>query len=398
MIRNLLTTACILTWIVSCVQEPRNVIKGEIEGLEVGDKIILSVEDIEGSMWIATDSAIVSKAGEFTLVTGATGSLVQLTRLRAGEAFNPRDRHEPRCFLEGFAELRVTGSVEEWDDMKTSGGLYAHPDMQVFPRLADSTRVIMDELHAINDQLLKEIDALNNQTMAINEAKTYAKFVKLREQGRGISRRVDSLQVAFREKYPGMAYSAEILRRDYGLLVADLDKYEEAFHALSPAVRESPAGQMLRAQVDDFRASKIGAVAPDFTRVDLNGREVTLSAFRGKYVLLDFWGTWCGPSKMSRPVLVELYAALQAKGANIEFIGISCDEQNDVDWVKAIEEDKLAWIQVNDTYPGTPKSIRKRFATLTAVPTSILISPEGKILYKDFAALVIPKVKELFGL
>jgi hypothetical protein len=75
----------VVLWIISCVNEPQNVIKGEVEGLEVGDKVILSVEDIEGSLWIAVDSAIVSKAGEFTLTTKVSGSAVQLAYLKAGK-------------------------------------------------------------------------------------------------------------------------------------------------------------------------------------------------------------------------------------------------------------------------------------------------------------------------
>jgi thiol-disulfide isomerase/thioredoxin len=147
--------------------------------------------------------------------------------------------------------------------------------------------------------------------------------------------------------------------------------------------------------IASVRASEPGAVAPDFSLKALDGQEVALSGFRGKYVLLDFWGSWCGPCRESSPMLVSLYKSLKEKGANIEFIGIACSEQDDADWTTAIENDNLAWIHLNDSHSEKGKSIQKQYA-IFAVPTTVLISPEGAIVYKEHPLRIIPKVSELF--
>jgi hypothetical protein len=206
MTQRFLTAIFILVGGASCVHAPQNVIKGEIEGLEVGDKIILSVEDPDGSSWIATDSAIVSKAGKFTLTTKVTGSTVQLTHLKAGEAFDP-ETQAPKCFLEGYASLRATGSVKGWYYMKMSGGLYAHPDMQDIIQITDSARAIQ-----------KEGGLLFSRARETNDMQLQANAIKLLEQSNAIFRSTDSLKADFREKHPEMAYSADLLRFDYALM------------------------------------------------------------------------------------------------------------------------------------------------------------------------------------
>jgi thiol-disulfide isomerase/thioredoxin len=385
MARVFLTTVFVLTWMIACAQGPRNVIRGEIEGLEVGDKIILSVEDPDGATWIATDSTIVSKAGEFTLVTSVTGSTVLLARVKAGEAFNPGDVQVPRCFLEGYAELRVTGNVKEWFFLEKSGGLYAHPGLQ---RLVSVT----DRMTATR----KEIMALLARARETGDARLQDKMEEMFEAHDALARNTKALEREFREQHPGMAYSAAILRNDHDLM-EELDRYEEAFHALAPGVQDSPEGRLARDYIASVRASGVGAVAPDFTLADMDGNEVTLSAFRGKHVLIDFWGSWCEPCRDANPRLVALHDAARAKNVNIEFISIATNEQDDEGWREAIKEDKLTWIQLNDTRPGKSRSVQKQYA-IRGVPSSLLISPDGIILYKGVSFRVIPEIKKFLEL
>ncbi|MDR2064898.1 MAG: TlpA family protein disulfide reductase [Prevotellaceae bacterium] len=136
--------------------------------------------------------------------------------------------------------------------------------------------------------------------------------------------------------------------------------------------------------------SNVGSIAPDFTIKALDGREITLSKIKGKYVLIDFWGSWCRPCRKSSPMLVELYNQLKTKNADIEFISIACNERNDEVWEKAIKDDKLIWTQLKiDRNTGIKYNI-------AGVPTCILISPEGKILYREHPSSLIPKIKKMF--
>ncbi|MDR2292186.1 MAG: AhpC/TSA family protein [Prevotellaceae bacterium] len=369
----------------SCKQEEQNAITGKVDGLEIGDRIILSIEDPDGSKWIAVDSAVVDKVGEFTLKTKVSDNYVQLTYLKSDEKFKPEKKQSPRCFLESYAEISVTGNTADWRYIKMTGGLYNHPDMSEINRITDSANNIQKE----GIKQLAESRETNDTVLQ----KTAVDLIK---KSNGIFEDIHSLEHIFIKNHPDMAYSASLLRYDYDLM-DNFDEYEKAFSTLSERVQNSPAGILIKNYIENVRASEAGAAAPDFTLKALDGREITLSKFKGKYVLIDFWGSWCRPCRQSSPALVELYNNLKQNNATIEFIGISCNEQNDENWIKAIEDDKLAWIHVNDSHSEKGKSIQKQYAII-GVPTSILISPEGKILYKEHPLDLIPKIKEMFGI
>ena len=390
--KSLLLFAAALLFAFACSTEKQNIINGQIDGLEAGDRIILSVEDSGGSVWaswIAVDSTIVTKAGEFTIKTKVHDDFVRITRLKVGEKFNATNKGPlfSHYFLEAYATLHVTGNVDEWDYLKITGGIYDHPDMREINRITDSALVFHKEGRALLEQSQKTgdtalqrkgIDLVNNQAAAIFST-------------------AETLEQEFVKKNPDKAYSAALLRHDYDLMMKDINKYEAAFHALSPTGQNSPVGIWIKNYIADFRASEVDATAPDFSLKALDRQEITLSKFRGKYILLDFWGSWCGPCRISSPLLVELYKSLKEKEANIEFIGIACDEQKDADWTAAIERDNLAWIHLNDSHSEQGKSIQKQYSII-GVPTCVLVSPEGTIVYKEHPVRIIPKIKELFGI
>ncbi|MDR3134220.1 MAG: AhpC/TSA family protein [Prevotellaceae bacterium] len=387
MVKKLLILLFATALLFACSMENQNIIKGTIDGLEAGDRIVLSVEDPDASLWIAVDSAVVTKTGEFTLKTSVSDNYVRLTHLKDGEKFKKTGTETrptfTNYFLESYATLSVTGNADDWFYLKITGGLYDFLDMQEINRITDSALVIHKEGYKMYEQSRKTDDtALQNKGVAlINQAGDILISAKV-------------LEKEFVKKYPDKAYSAGLMIYDHELK-GDINKYEAAFYSLSPAVQNSPVGIYVKNYIANTRASEVGVTAPDFSQKALDGQEVTLSKFRGKYVLLDFWGSWCGPCRESSPLLVKLYKSLKEKGVNIEFIGIACNEQQDADWIAAIERDNLSWIHLNDSHAEKGKSILKQYAVFS-FPTCVLVSPEGTIAYKEHPVRIIPKIKELF--
>ncbi|MCX6224048.1 MAG: TlpA disulfide reductase family protein, partial [Bacteroidia bacterium] len=114
-----------------------------------------------------------------------------------------------------------------------------------------------------------------------------------------------------------------------------------------------------------------GKTAPDFTVVDITGKESTLSQFKGKYVFIDFWATWCGPCKQEIPFLKKLYTDYQMK--NIVIMSISVDQDKKA-WEKMVTEEGFAWLQLHDGNKMNDKYV------VRYIPSFILIDREGKII------------------
>ena len=141
---------------------------------------------------------------------------------------------------------------------------------------------------------------------------------------------------------------------------------------------ESEMIQQFKKQMDDLGKVAIGKEAPDFSMPTPEGDTVSLSDFRGGYVLVDFWAAWCKPCRQENPNVVAAYD--KYKGQGFEILGVSLDRKRE-DWIKAIEQDGLEWTQVSDLkYWQTP--VVKEYS-ISGIPFSLLIGPEGKIVAKN---------------
>jgi peroxiredoxin len=122
----------------------------------------------------------------------------------------------------------------------------------------------------------------------------------------------------------------------------------------------------------------VGGKALDFTLNTPEGKPVSLSSFRGKYVLLDFWASWCGPCRMENPHVVAAYHKFKDK--NFTVLGVSLDN-NKERWIDAIQRDGLVWTHVSDLKGWA--SDAARLYGVNAIPQNYLIGPDGTILAKN---------------
>jgi thiol-disulfide isomerase/thioredoxin len=156
------------------------------------------------------------------------------------------------------------------------------------------------------------------------------------------------------------------------------DAAQEIFDLFSEKLKATKLGNEIKERIAKWKATSIGSIAPDFVQNDSTDNPVKLSDFRGKYVLIDFWASWCGPCRQENPIVVKAYHAYKDKGFTV--LGVSLDN-NRKKWIQAIADDKLEWTHVSDS-----KTFDNEAAVLygiRAIPSNFLLDKEGKIVAKN---------------
>lgn len=257
--------------------------------------------------------------------------------------------------------------------------------------LQDAFKKYSDYLASFDQQLEKlsaERSVLYNAS--IKDDKAIEKVMHLIDQ---VNDQKSEAKIIFIRENPSSYFSLQALNEVAGYSI-DVPKIEPLYLMLSSSLRGSDLGTELGKNIEVAKKLGIGQMAPDFTQVDPNGKKIRLSDFRGKYILIDFWASWCSPCRAENPNLVKAYATY--KGEQFDILGVSLDKEGKRDaWLKAIEKDGLTWPQVSDL-KGWNNEVSKLYG-IKAIPQNYLIGPDGKIVAINVKGeFLFKKLKQIF--
>lgn len=179
---------------------------------------------------------------------------------------------------------------------------------------------------------------------------------------------------SFIQEHPA-SYIAPLAIIRYNQLSGDVSKMETMYNGLNNNLKTTAMGNYIAQQIAEGKKNAIGTVLADFSQPDTTGQPISLSSLRGKYVLVDFWASWCRPCRQENPNVVANYN--KYKNKNFTILGVSLDEDR-IAWIKAIKKDKLTWQHVSDLKGWSNAAVSKY--GFDAIPYNVLLDPQGKII------------------
>lgn len=329
------------------------IINGYFKALKDGTKVYLITQDKD--YW--KDSTVV-KNGRFSFradnCAGRSVSLLLPSEQSPGKSLY-------FYFYVDKGVINIEGDKDNFNDLKISGSSYAMDFYDYYNML--STNNYFRNL----DDIRSRADAIMASKDTLAQAKLSAQYDTLRSA----KNKLDKQWIAGHKNSPISSYIIYwhlwlyISREELGVLL----------NQLSPAAKDNVEAHELEQKVYVYEHVRPGLPAMDFTQADTSGKPVSLKDFRGKYVLLNFWASWCEPCRAENPALIKLYDKYNGKGFTI--ISVSLDHVRN-SWIKAINADKLNWTHVSDLRAWS-NEVASKYA-VSSIPQSILISPDGTII------------------
>lgn len=333
----------------SCQQKPMLTITGQLTG-ETDKPLIVSIFDKDG--FTAKDT--------LTLENGAVNYSMSLEQPMI-VVLNFDGSRLRKVFFGENTSYTIEGDINNLSEATLTGGTLA----------AEYDKII--ELSNENAKAAEEWRIEFNEARKAGDEEKQQEIVDKYEAA---AQALEDQKLAYVDENPTSPVSAYIVNNTYRY--KSLEEIKEGMAKLDPSLHQSPYYIALNERADKLETVAVGKMAPDFTLNDTIGNPFTLSSLKGKYVLIDFWASWCGPCRGENPNVVKLYSEYKDKGFDI--LGVSLDQKKDA-WLKAIADDGLTWNHVSDL-KGWQNEVAQLYA-VSSIPHTVLLDKEGKIIAKN---------------
>ena len=237
---------------------------------------------------------------------------------------------------------------------------------------------LQDEFNYFQNQLSRpltdKMTELENAYDAANKKKDQKAIDSLDKAFETLDNEQKQLVIDYAKSHPASLLSAFEIYSNF-LYNFRLGQLDSAYQLLDPVARETYFGKQVQHTIEKTKLTSVGSPAPVFSNNDANGKPISLASFKGNYVLVDFWASWCGPCRRENPAVVKAYQEFHKKGFNI--FGVSLDDTK-TDWLAAIKKDGLNWTQVSEL-KGWDADVVSLYG-IKAIPMNFLLDKNGVIV------------------